>query len=277
MSEQRHKTGEKLMAATREKLPGAAVRWLAAVREPLEILTMAALSADVSDTQFTELVEDFSASLPGLMETMDHEALAELLEASMGAAMANGLTARDKQEKRAKLPWEADAYLAAQKRRKNGEFGEGDGPGGGKDENPLNIGKLMEGSEASIKQRAKEAMKALPKVLSHPETGFEFEMNGDAIRKTLQQAIGKGKGAPDLTAATQMGKIFLDSKKNPPEPDRKNHHGVKAFHTFSTRIRVGGVNREAIITVTEYEPNNDPSKQIPHFKVFRLRSMKKGT
>jgi hypothetical protein len=94
MSNKRHKENERLMAATREKIPGAAVRWLAAVREPLEILTMAAVSPDVSDGQFVELVEAFSESLPGLMGEIDHAALAELMEGSMGAAMANGLTAR---------------------------------------------------------------------------------------------------------------------------------------------------------------------------------------
>jgi hypothetical protein len=94
MSTARHKTGEKLMAATRAEIPRAAVKWLAAVREPLEILTMAAVSPDVSDDQFVELVEAFSESLPGLLGKMDHEALAELMEGSMGAAMANGLTAR---------------------------------------------------------------------------------------------------------------------------------------------------------------------------------------
>jgi hypothetical protein len=93
MSTARHKTGEKLMAATRAEIPRAAVKWLAAVREPLEILTMAAVSPDVSDEQFAELVEAFSESLPGLLGKMDHAALAELMEGSMGAAMANGLTA----------------------------------------------------------------------------------------------------------------------------------------------------------------------------------------
>lgn len=116
----RFQTAEKLMAATRAQIPRAAVRWCAAVRQPLEILTMAALSPDVSDEQFTELVEAFSESLPGLMESMDHAALAELMEAGMGAAMANGLTARDQvqEEKRAKLPWEEDAWLAAKGRGK---------------------------------------------------------------------------------------------------------------------------------------------------------------
>lgn len=138
MSNARFREGERLMAATRAEIPGAAVRWLAAVREPLEILTMAAVSPDVSDEQFVELVEAFSESLPGLFGKMDHAALAELMEGGMGAAIANGLTARDqgagdrgREEKRAKLPWEKDAYLAAQKRRKNGQFGEGDGTGGG--------------------------------------------------------------------------------------------------------------------------------------------------
>ena len=82
------------MAASREKIPKVAVRWLEAVRLPLETLTMAALSPEVSDDTFLQMVEDFSASLPGLLETMDHSALAGLIEGSMGAAMANGMVAR---------------------------------------------------------------------------------------------------------------------------------------------------------------------------------------
>lgn len=96
MSTKRYRDGEKLQAAARAEMPAAAVRWLANVREPLQVLTMAALSPDVTDDEFATLVESFSESLPGMLEKIDHGAIAELLEKSMGAAMANGMAARQK-------------------------------------------------------------------------------------------------------------------------------------------------------------------------------------
>lgn len=107
----RFKQGEKLAAAAREGLPSVAVQWLAAARKPLEKLTKAALNGEVSDAEFVALVEEFSQSLPGLLDEMDHDALATHMENSMGAAMANGMAARHKTEEkrteaRAKLPWE---------------------------------------------------------------------------------------------------------------------------------------------------------------------------
>lgn len=90
----RFQESEILAAAVREQIPSTAVRWLAAVREPLEALTTAALDPAVTDEDFIKLVETFSASLPGLLETMDHDALAELMESGMGAAMGNGISNR---------------------------------------------------------------------------------------------------------------------------------------------------------------------------------------
>ncbi|MEO5915570.1 MAG: hypothetical protein ABIS50_15155 [Luteolibacter sp.] len=81
-------------AATRAELPRVAVQWLAAARTPLEKLTMAALDPDLSDEEFVKLVERFSEDLPKLLDTMDHDALAELMEEGMGAAMANGIEQR---------------------------------------------------------------------------------------------------------------------------------------------------------------------------------------
>ena len=92
--ENRFKDGEKLMAATRAKIPEAAVKWLAAARSPLEKLTMAALSGEVTDEEFRAMVKKFSKSLPGLLPKMDHAAIADLMEQGMGAAMANGIAAR---------------------------------------------------------------------------------------------------------------------------------------------------------------------------------------
>jgi len=91
---------ETLAETVRKDLPGVAVRWLAAARAPLQELTMAALSGDVSDEEFLEMVEDFAKRLPGLMAEMDHDALGDHLEKAMGAAMGNGIAqgARRKDE-----------------------------------------------------------------------------------------------------------------------------------------------------------------------------------
>ncbi len=103
----RFQEGEKLAAAVREEIPKAAVLWLAAARDPLEKLTMAALDPELSDAEFVRLVEEFSKDLPGLLEKLDHDALAKLMEDGMGAAMANGIeerlnTARPKTQEEAK-------------------------------------------------------------------------------------------------------------------------------------------------------------------------------
>lgn len=90
----RFKQAEKLAAATREEIPKVAVQWLAAARAPLEKLTMAAMDPDLSDEEFLTLVKDFSDSLPGLLDEMDHDALAKLMEHGMGAGMANGISQR---------------------------------------------------------------------------------------------------------------------------------------------------------------------------------------
>jgi hypothetical protein len=128
----RFQQAERLAAATREEIPKVAVRWLAAARAPLEKLTVAALDPDLTDEAFLQLVDGFSKSLPGLLDEMDHDALATLMEHGMGAGMANGISQRSavssqREEKRAKLPWETEVWLGAQRRRKNGQFGEGDG------------------------------------------------------------------------------------------------------------------------------------------------------
>jgi hypothetical protein len=127
----RFKQTERLAAATRGEIPKVAVRWLAAARDPLERLTMAALDPDLTDEAFLALVEKFSNSLPGLLDTMDHAALANLMEEGMGAGMANGIASRSvgvSPTVKAKLPWETDAWLAGRydeskhKRDKRGKF-----------------------------------------------------------------------------------------------------------------------------------------------------------
>lgn len=90
----RFQDAEKLAATARAEIPGVAIAWLAALRGPLEKLTMAAVSGEVTDAEFLNQVDAFIKKLPELMETMDHDALAKLMEDSMGAAMANGIAQR---------------------------------------------------------------------------------------------------------------------------------------------------------------------------------------
>lgn len=118
---------EKLQAATRAELPRAAVAWLAAARTPLEVLTMAAMDPAITDADFRAMVEEFAAALPGLMEKMDHSAIAGLMENAMGASMANGIAQRvsTTPATRAKLPWESAAWLAGK-----GKFSESQHPRG---------------------------------------------------------------------------------------------------------------------------------------------------
>jgi len=122
----RFKDAETLAATVREDIPRVAVQWLAAARDPLEKLTMAALDPALTDAGFISLVEEFSASLPGLLESMDHAALADLMESAMGAAMANGIASRSvgvspTRPVKAKLPWETDAWLAGRGRYDEGK------------------------------------------------------------------------------------------------------------------------------------------------------------
>jgi hypothetical protein len=90
----RFKDAETLAAATREEIPKVAVQWLAALRAPLERLTMAAMNPDLTDAEFMALAKGFSESLPGLLDEMDHDSLAKLMEHGMGAGMANGIDRR---------------------------------------------------------------------------------------------------------------------------------------------------------------------------------------
>jgi surfactin synthase thioesterase subunit len=85
---------ESLQAATRARIPRVSIAWLAAARAPIEALTTAALDPAVSDSEFLRRVQDFADSLPSLMDSIDHDALAALMEESMGAAAANGIAAR---------------------------------------------------------------------------------------------------------------------------------------------------------------------------------------
>lgn len=120
----RFQEAEQLSTTVREEIPRVAIRWLAAVRTPLEVLTTAALDPATSDTDFLALVEKFSAEIPGLMETMDHDALGELMASGMGAAMGNGMAGRikspearmkEEKSKKAAMPGETEVWVAGNK------------------------------------------------------------------------------------------------------------------------------------------------------------------
>jgi hypothetical protein len=90
----RFRDAETLAETVRAEIPSVAVTWLAALRAPLEKLTMAALDEGVSDEEFLNRVDGFAKKIPDLLEEMDSEALAALMEGAMGAAMANGIAER---------------------------------------------------------------------------------------------------------------------------------------------------------------------------------------
>lgn len=116
----RYRTLETLQANTRDALPSAAVLWLAAVRIEMEKLTKAALSGEVSDEEFLALVEETSKGLPDLLDRMDHDALARLMEDSMGAAMANGMSARMNKHT-AQSPWSVGGLLFGSRKKGRGK------------------------------------------------------------------------------------------------------------------------------------------------------------
>jgi hypothetical protein len=254
----RFKQTERLAAATRGEIPKVAVRWLAAARDPLERLTMAALDPDLTDEAFLALVEKFSNSLPGLLDTMDHAALANLMEEGMGAAMANGIAGRAAPPgppMKAKLPWETDAWLAGNKNHdsKDGRFSRN--PGGS-----LNLrGAKWEGSRDEMKKRAAVAMKGFP-TLSHPESGMEMKPSREGIRKSLFAM----RHPHEFMAAARMPEIFLHSSKAGSSPDRKGRREIKSFHTFEAAISFGKSRYRAEIITREIHGKDE-------LKFYQLR------
>ena len=89
----RYKELEALQARVRAGLAAVVPQWLAAARAALEKLTTAALDPDVSDLEFTRMVETAIIEMPSLMDELDHDALAAYMERAMGAAYAQGIAA----------------------------------------------------------------------------------------------------------------------------------------------------------------------------------------
>lgn len=94
MSDDRHRAGEQISAAAREGLPQVLRGWAAPVRREVEKLLAAALDPGTSDADFLELVEKSAEDAPGLLAGMPLDSLAGPLADAMGAAAANGLSAR---------------------------------------------------------------------------------------------------------------------------------------------------------------------------------------
>lgn len=81
---------ERLIENTLEELTGVQAKWLAGVKPFFRRLIAAAQDGSVSDEDFVRTVEAAHAQFPELFRELDHDALAEALEAAMGAAVVNG-------------------------------------------------------------------------------------------------------------------------------------------------------------------------------------------
>lgn len=266
--EDRFKDAEKLAAATREKIPGAAVLWLAALRKPLEKLTMAAVDPDLSDEDFRALVEKFAKDLPRLMDELDHDELAKLMEDGMGAAMANGISQRSavsgqREENRAKLPWETDVMLGGNKKRdRRGRFASHDGGGDGSPA-PVKIREsVWQGTAREMHRRAAEMMRG-GKTLQHPASGAEMKVTEDGIRKTLH-----GMRTPaEFMAAAHVASLYLHSRKaGEGEQDRKQRRGIQAFHRFEAQAVIGGKTHKVEIITKELS-----GQEAHHLKQLRIK------
>jgi phage gp29-like protein len=81
---------EQLIDHTLENLTGVSARWLAGVKPFFRKLIVAARDERVSDAELVQTLEAAQKEFPELFNKMNKEALAEALEAAMGAAVVNG-------------------------------------------------------------------------------------------------------------------------------------------------------------------------------------------
>lgn len=242
----RFQEAEKLAATTREEIPRVAVQWLAAAREPLEKLTMAAMDPDLSDAEFRALAEAFSQSLPGLLDTIDHDALAKLMEDGMGAAMANGIGERLKtsrlktqdEEKRAKLPWETYTYLAAQRRRKNGQFGEGDG-----------VPSRKQQRRKPTRREKMQADKPAPAPDALKDAAIARYRKGVKVKAPTGRDVTFGTRAADHLAKKEGSRArFADLAENAVStPDEVWQDGLRCYHV---KHQASPGSRKAMLVVT---------------------------
>lgn len=240
----RHRQAEQLSARVREKLPRVAAQWLAAARRPLEALTRSALDPDLTDDAFRALVEEFSRRLPTLLDELDHDALAKLMEDSMGAAMANGIAARLTPARQAKSPWSRATYEAGRryKRDKDGKFSTTDGSGRSAESRkklrrkPSRREKADGDAPPATPDPAREAAIARYEkgVLVHSPTGREVEF-GRRIAVHLSRKEGPRSRFADLAENTVSN------------PDEVWEEGLRAFHL---KHQASPGSRKAMLVIT---------------------------
>jgi hypothetical protein len=255
----RFRDAEKLAATVRDGLAPVAIEWLVAIREEMEKLTRAALAGDITEEDFRAMVADTSARMPALLEQMDHQALATHLEGAMGAAMGNGIAARAKEEKRAKLPWETDAWLGAGgKGKKCGDSH----IAAWKKCRPKFREQEWEGTPKQMQARAAEAMKALP-IMQHPESGIEMRVTGDGINKSLREM----RRPHEFMAAARLPELYLHAViKGRLEPDRKLRRNIEGFQRFEVELSFGASSYTAEIISKKLT-----GEETHHLKQVRLK------
>lgn len=89
----RHRQTERLAAAARARLPAITPAWLAPLRAEIERLTRAASQGTLSDAQLLRRIQALHDRAPRLLSRLDPAPLADLLEATMAAALLNGIQA----------------------------------------------------------------------------------------------------------------------------------------------------------------------------------------
>jgi phage gp29-like protein len=81
---------DKLVDNVLEDLTGIEAKWLAGVKPVFVALVQAAQNKELSDADFLRAVEEAHRRMPELFPKMDHEAIADHLEASLGSGVVNG-------------------------------------------------------------------------------------------------------------------------------------------------------------------------------------------
>lgn len=81
---------DRLTDAVMEQLTGVSAEWLAPARPAFAKVLMVAQDPNASDQQVIDAIEKLSIDMPELFDSLNHDAVADALEAAMGSAAANG-------------------------------------------------------------------------------------------------------------------------------------------------------------------------------------------
>lgn len=81
---------DKVVDEVLEDLTGIEAKWLGGVKPFFVSLVQAAQNDQLSDAEFVRVIERARAHLPELFNRLDHDAVANALEAALGAAVVNG-------------------------------------------------------------------------------------------------------------------------------------------------------------------------------------------